>query len=145
MINPQPTIEELADLFRAKSGLSEKKLSNYEQLSLFKKIDHLHNLIMMDGPRTNPGKSVIKRINDLKKELLELEEHPEMIPKMLRDVMSEKISVLIKAITPKRSRNNEMSNNEMSNNEMPNSKRTRGGRYRNKRRRTLKRSRKYKR
>ena len=137
MINPQPTIEQLADMLVAKSGLSEKKPTYYETLPLLKKIDHLHNLIMMDGPRTNPGKSVIKRINDLKKELLELEEHPEMIPEMIRVEMSEKISVLIN-ITQKRSRNNEMSNNN------ENRKRTRGGRYRNKRRRTLKRTRKYK-
>jgi hypothetical protein len=76
----------------------------------------------------------------------------EMLPKMLRDemlpemlaIISKKISVLIKAITPKRSLN-EMENNQTEHNEksnIPNSKRTRGGR--NKRRRTLKRSRKYK-
>ena len=139
MLNPQPTIEQLADMLVAKSSLSEKKPSYYETLPLLKKIDHLHNLIMMDGPGTNPGKSVIKRINDLKKELLELEEHPEMIPEMIRVEMSEKISLLIN-ITQKRSRNNEMSNNENPN--RPNSKRRRGGR--NKRRRTLKRTRKYK-
>ena len=104
----------------------------------------------MDGPRSNPAKSVIKRINDLKEELLELEEHPEMIPEMLRDEMllemkphemSTKISLLITYISPnetqKRSRNNDMLTNSKN-------QRTRGGRYRNKRRRTLKRTRKYK-
>ncbi len=91
----------------------------------------------MDGPHSNPEKKTIDRINDLKKELLELQEHPEMIPEMIRVEMSEKISVLITFI----SRNNEMSNNQKSNRKKL---RTMGGRYRNKRRRTLKRTRKYK-
>jgi hypothetical protein len=145
MPDPPPTIEQFVDLFN-KSGLSERQPTYYEQLSLLGKIDYLHKIIK-DEPRSNPPKTVIKRINDLKKELLKLQEHPEMLlemlsdemlpkmlPKMLPemlDIMSKKISVLIKAITPKRSLN-EMENNKMEHNEnsnspnSPNSKRTRG-------------------
>ena len=72
--------------------------------------------------------------NKQKEELLELEEHPEMIPEMLRDEMSTKISLLITYISPNETQ--KRSRNEMNNNE--NIKRTRGGRYRNKRRRTRK-------
>jgi len=135
MYNPLPTIGQLEDLFRTKSVFSDKQPTYYETLPLLKKIDYLHKMIK-DEPHSKPEQKTIKRINDLKEELLELKEHPEMIPKMLRDEMLrnemiDKISLLITYI----SRNNEMSNNQNSNRKKL---RTRGGRYRNKRRRTRK-------
>jgi hypothetical protein len=60
--NPPPTFEQLLGLFN-KSGLSERQPTYYEQLSLLKKIDYLHNMIT-DEPRERPPKTVINRIND---------------------------------------------------------------------------------
>ena len=140
--NPPPTFEQLLEMFEKKSSLSERPLSNYEQLSLLKQIDYLHPMITGD-PHLKPAKSVIKRINDLKKELLKLEADPEMLDHIMRlekytdmqdDKMIDKIRLLIQ-------KSDEMPNRP---NEMPNSKRRRVGGGRNKRRRTLKRTRKYK-